>query len=228
MFILGHLGITLGSALAVAGIISHWPRRSVVRLAGRPDSPASLTTARPAAGSNRSPASAAATAGSASAGLGWLFGLKPLSRFLDIRVLLVGAVLPDIVDKPLAYFGFGDGRSITHTLLVFLVVLVTAFYIYLNHRRTWLLAIAIGMFSHLVLDSIWSGTHTFLWPVYGWGFVRPLDEPGLGQIKIWWHTLATNPGVDISEGIGLAVILVFTWVLAAHKKMGSFLLKGKA
>ena len=61
-------------------------------------------------------------------------------------------MFPDIIDKPLALWGFGGGRSITHTLLVFLLVAVTGAYLYLNHRKTWLLAIAIGMFTHLILD----------------------------------------------------------------------------
>src|SRR5665811_1301066 len=44
-------------------------------------------------------------------------GLNSLSRFLDIRVLMIGSLFPDIIDKPLGFIGFGDGRSITHTLL---------------------------------------------------------------------------------------------------------------
>jgi membrane-bound metal-dependent hydrolase YbcI (DUF457 family) len=97
-------------------------------------------------------------------------GLKSLSEFLDIRILVVGSLFPDIIDKPLEFIGFSDGRSVTHTLIVTLFVLVTGLFLFINYKKTWLLAIAIGMSTHLFLDSMWLAPHTLFWPTYGWSF----------------------------------------------------------
>ena len=44
-----------------------------------------------------------------------------LGRYIDIRLLLVGSLLPDIIDKPIGqYFlveTFSNGRIFSHTLL---------------------------------------------------------------------------------------------------------------
>jgi inner membrane protein len=44
----------------------------------------------------------------------WLSPFRALSGYLDIRLLLVGSVLPDIIDKPVGLYFFreslGSGR----------------------------------------------------------------------------------------------------------------------
>ena len=203
MFIFAHVGITLGAAVAVSGAINNWPRTSKAGV-----SPGLESSSPHESFSER-------------------LGLKALSNFLDIRLLMLGSLFPDIIDKPLAYWGFGGGRSITHTLLVFMVILVTGYYLYLNHKKTWLLAIAIGVFSHLVLDAMWASPPTLFWPLYGWDFPRSANEPGLNQIRLWWKTLISDTAVDVTEAIGLIVLLGIGWVLIGKKGLKEFLLKGR-
>jgi hypothetical protein len=47
------------------------------------------------------------------------------------------------------------------------------------------------------------------------------------QIGIWWHILITNVGVDISEIIGILIILFLLIVLFQQKQFKSLALKGK-
>jgi inner membrane protein len=204
MFIFAHVGFTLGAAALVSGALTKW---------GRPDIPDHNSSDSPSTLEKRS--------------LSDRSGLKSLSRFLDIRLLIIGSLMPDIIDKPLAFFGFGGGRSITHTLLVFLIVSSIALYFYLKQKRTWLLAIAIGMVTHLVLDLIWEAPRVLFWPLFGWAFPAPAHSLGLSQIAIWWNTLLTDPGSDITEAIGLLIILVLTWIILNQKNLKSFLLKGR-
>jgi membrane-bound metal-dependent hydrolase YbcI (DUF457 family) len=209
MFIFGHVGITLGAATAVCWGITGL--RSSPEIPPRADSktlPVSKITGKPGSISER-------------------IGLGALSRFLDIRILMIGALMPDIIDKPLSFLGFGNGRSITHTLLVFLIVLALALYLWKNRRQTWLIAIAVGMFTHLIFDRMWSTPRTLFWPLYGWAFTPAVQKIGLGQFTLWWHELFANSYVYISETIGFLVFVFFVGILLREKKLQAFLLKGK-
>lgn len=112
----------------------------------------------------------------------------------DYRLLVVGALLPDVVD---VWFG---GARLLHTFVASAVVLV-AVMVATRHRRALrrrLLAIPIGMFLHLVLDGMWTHQRVFWWPFFGTSFrdaafpstSHPLGivaaEEVAGAIALWW------------------------------------------
>jgi inner membrane protein len=209
MFIFGHVGITLGAATTFSAVVTslqHPPKRrlsedAVTLLAIKiKDQKVSIAER---------------------------IGLGPLARFLDIRILMIGALVPDIIDKPLSFLGIGDGRFITHTLLIFLVVSAIALALYLFQKKTWLLAIAFGTFTHLILDSMWAMPQTLFWPLSGWSFPAANHKIGLGQISAWWNMLLTNPRLDIGEAIGFLIVAGVVSVLLREKKFKVFLLSGK-
>ena len=207
MFLFAHVGITLGAAAGISAIISlrrsSDQRKNTAKLPSWSRSPNRKRPFRE------------------------IIGLDALSGFLDIRILMVGSMLPDIIDKPLSFMGLGSGRSIAHTLLLSLIVLCLAFYLYLNNRKTWLFAVAIGMFSHLILDSMRFTPQTLLWPFQGWAFPAPGHKVDLTQFHIRWNTLITNPGLVISEGIGLCVILALAAIVVYRRTVKAFLIQGK-
>jgi len=67
---------------------------------------------------------------------------------LNLAVIVLCGILPDLVDKPLAAMGIGGGRYIGHTLL-FAVVISGAFFLW---KKKYGLAAIIGLLSHLLLD----------------------------------------------------------------------------
>ncbi len=67
----------------------------------------------------------------------------------SLPLVFAGAILPDLIDKPLEALGIGGGRYIAHTLL-FVFVVAGLFYIWKNKYG---LSILLGMISHLFLDS---------------------------------------------------------------------------
>ena len=94
--------------------------------------------------------------------------------------LLLGMLLPDIIDKPLYYARLSDvfscTRTVGHTGLLALALLVAGL---LGRRRT-LAALATGMFTHLLLDCVMdvvvgstdrSAIRAALWPFLGVDFV---------------------------------------------------------
>jgi membrane-bound metal-dependent hydrolase YbcI (DUF457 family) len=208
MFVFAHVGITIGTSCIVSGIIIKRAKLHGKQLSGSDNIPFKNNIAEKTASISEQ------------------IGLSALSRFLDIRVLMVGALVPDIIDKPLSLFGFGNGRSITHTLLIFLIALSIGLYIFKYYKRTWPLPIVTGMLTHLILDSMWATPQTLLWPLYGWAFRVPDQRIGLGQIIIWWHNLISDPGVYIWEAIGILILTAFIVIIIHEKRFRTFLTKG--
>jgi len=95
-------------------------------------------------------------------------------KLIDYRILAVGAMLPDIIDKPLAFIlpGVLEGvtRNIGHTLL-FSLLLVVIWRLDSGRKMNFLLPLAIGSALHLLLDGMFTIPSTLLWPFMGWEFV---------------------------------------------------------
>ena len=115
---------------------------------------------------------------------------------MDVRLLLLGAVLPDLVDTPvgLVWFGtFGSLRLFAHTL-VLAALLMVAVVVRTRRgrpRKRWM-PLAVGVLTHLVLDAMWSDPETLLWPFLGldftpagFGTARTLVASILGDWRVW-------------------------------------------
>jgi len=152
-----------------------------------------------------------------------------LSRYVDIRILLVGALLPDIIDKPVGQYFFRDtfsnGRIFSHTLLFLVVLVAVGFFLYWRWRMVWMLTLAAGTFMHLLLDSIWQTPETLFWPFLGFGFPQAPLEDWLAELL---EGLSSKPAVYLPEAVGLAVLLWFFLTLVFRRKVGTFLKYGKA
>ena len=96
----------------------------------------------------------------------------------DYRLLLVGAVLPDVIDLPEGHAKWA------HSLTVAVGVLVAVMVVTAGRKpiRRLLLGLPIGMLLHLVFDGAFASTKVFWWPFSGsWGSVRvPSVQRG------WW------------------------------------------
>jgi inner membrane protein len=206
MFLFGHIGITLGAALAITGIVNSGREAASHRKI--------KTQTGPGTGDWH-------CASGSRPGLTSL--IESLGKFMDIRLLVLGSVLPDIIDKPVGMFLFGNGRVFTHSLLVTLLVLLTGFFLYLNYKRTAVLAVAYGMAGHLILDQIWLTPATFLWPMYGWAFPAGAVS---NYFKIWLSDLVSVPEVYISELAGLLILGIMAAVLVSKKKLWTLLKTG--
>jgi hypothetical protein len=88
----------------------------------------------------------------------------------DHRVLIAGALLPDVVDAP-----FGGAR-VAHTVLFSAALLLAVMLATRGRRQTrrrWL-ALPIGTFVHLLADGAWTRAETFWWPFLGGALGGPL------------------------------------------------------
>ncbi len=212
MLIVGHMGITLGAAVLLSGVVARGysikTRQNGVK--------------KYRASSRRmSPAKNYPAAGRAS----WLISL---GNYVDVRLLLVGSLLPDIVDKPLGMVLLRDtlnnGRIFSHSLVFALLLTLAGFYIYWRHGKTWILALAFGAFTHLLLDEMWLDPRTLLQPLYGY-------IPPRGDSTYWIsnivYDLHTDPGTYIPEIVGAAILTWFVVVLVRRKMVAAFIRSGK-
>jgi len=154
--------------------------------------------------------------------------LNESKHFIDYRLLFVGSMLPDLIDKPLGiYFladELGNGRIYAHTLLFALILLGSGIAVYLVRQNAGGLVLAGGVFAHLLLDSIWRTPGTLLWPLYGFAFDKYPTGDWLSNI---FEAMFSKPSVFIPEIIGLVLLLTFFWQLLRKKKFGQFLKSGR-
>lgn len=132
---------------------------------------------------------------------------------VDIRFLLAGAVVPDVIDLTLGTVvfaaRFGSGELWTHGLLVpsLVVILVLLATRRGRRRRAWM-AFAVGILFHLVLDAMWTDTRVFLWPFAG---VDLASGASGGYWAAAVERALSDPWRWVREGIGVAY-LAWVWV----------------
>ena len=205
MFFFGHIGITAGAAKACDIFLSRAKSGNIQEL----NYSSKITPA---------------------AGRKW-FSLYPLlsrinSRIdpIDYRMVLVGSILPDMIDKPVFLIAGGavslSGRDYAHTLLFNLVLLIGGL-ILIKYKRSWLLVISLSSFMHLVLDQMWTVPVVLLWPLLG-----PLPSGEIGALYGIFDALFSVPGVYIPETIGLVIILLFAFRLVKRKRVFGFIKDG--
>jgi inner membrane protein len=151
-----------------------------------------------------------------------------LAGYLDIRVLIIGSMLPDIIDKPLGLYFFagslGSGRIYTHTLLFLILIILAGLLLYRLKHTTWMLVLAAGTLAHLLLDEMWKFPKTLLWPVMGLEFEK---SDVAGWFDNIWNALSTKPDVYVPEAIGFVILVWFGLTLIFRKKIGDFIMRGR-
>jgi hypothetical protein len=100
-------------------------------------------------------------------------------RRIDYRYILIGAILPDIVDGMLGLFVFDgpSGRWIAHSLIANVVVTVAIILFFRGETRLAVFGLGVGWLTHLVGDAMWDAPQTFFWPLAGTGFADSPAEP---------------------------------------------------
>ncbi len=152
--------------------------------------------------------------------------IASVGRQIDLRVLLVGSLLPDIIDKPVGRLAFGTFgcRLFSHSLLFLMVIAFAGLCLYLSRHKSWLLVLGFGILIHLVLDTMWLDVHTLLWPLQGSSFPA-VERTGWEQGVL--HKLFTLPSVYVPELLGVAILAHFAWLLVHHGKTYAFIRHGQ-
>ena len=132
MLVFAHVGITLGAATLLANLLprSHSSKEATEEQGG---TAVRRLVAAPSDDIASTP------------GASWL---RTLTKYLDIRFLLVGSLLPDIPDRPVGHVffreKFSNGRMFSHSLLSAMLLGVAGPYVYRRYHKKWLAALAAG------------------------------------------------------------------------------------
>jgi hypothetical protein len=201
--ILGHAGLTLATA-CTAGYLSN-----------------ALSARRHWAESRQA---------EAAAGQVGLVGSAPgiaVPPTMDYRMVLLGSLFPDIVDKALAFWLLPEvvnynTRGVGHTLAFHLGLLVIAFLLLQLTRSYRPLIFAMASMGHLLLDHIWQAPRILWWPFYGWRL-----PPGTTTLDEWFrYHSSVSRWVTLPEVVGGLVLIWFAIQLYRHRAVLQFLRMG--
>ena len=146
--------------------------------------------------------------------LGILYFAPQLKTIIDLRYLAIGALLPDLIDKPLGMIVFAstisNGRMISHTLVFSLALFIIGLYLYDKRSNIIVITLALGSFFHLMEDKMWETPQTLFWPLFGWYFPKDQIANGLEFLFILFKESFTLEfsHVFIPEIIGMLVIVI--------------------
>ena len=212
MLLFGHTGITLGVAALLANAL--------------PGGYFSRNTGNEVIESS-SPSSQVPQAVSGNPGhrTSWFVSL---GARMDIRLLLIGSLLPDIIDKPVGLFFFreaiSNGRIFCHTLLFLFLTTMAGVYLYRRLGKTHLFAVSFGVLTHLIFDQMWRNPHTLFWPFLGLIFDR--EDAAEWLINIF-NALFTEPETYLPELAGAIILGWFVVTLMLRRKVWHFLRSGQ-
>lgn len=131
---------------------------------------------------------------------------------MDLRWVMVGSLLPDLIDKPIGSIAFhstfGTHRLFAHSVLFPIVGLAVVLIVTRRGTslRRGLIGVVIGVFVHLLLDAAWASPEAFWWPLFGWEF-PPVHESNFVKLL---GRMVTEPLVWVGEAAGLGY-LVYLW-----------------
>ncbi len=80
-------------------------------------------------------------------------------KLKNYKLVALGSILPDLIDKPLTIVGIGSGRFIAHSLIFTIAATLIS-------RE-----LGFGCAMHLILDRIWEEPDVLFMPIFGipWG-----------------------------------------------------------
>lgn len=147
---------------------------------------------------------------------------------MDLRFLVLGAIVADLVDTPIGFAFFIELRSVRlvlHSLTASAVVMIVVLWRTRRGRprKRWM-PIAIGMLLHLFLDAMWAEPETLWWPFLGSDF----SEVPAATVGAYVEGVLTDWRTWVTEFAGLVylVVLVRRGRLAQPEQRRQFLTTG--
>jgi hypothetical protein len=161
----------------------------------------------------------------------WIFRYVFRDPGVDLRALALGAILPDLIDKPLALLiapeTLGSDRIYAHTLVFALLVMTAGI---LGTRRGTVarkraVAFTVGILVHLLLDGLWTTPELLFWPVFGFEF----PSRGIETVAELAAEVFTDPIVLALEAAGIAYLAWLAWAggLARAERRAALIRTGR-
>ena len=151
--------------------------------------------------------------------LGVFFGLGKfiprLRTTIDPKYLAIGALFPDLIDKPLGRVIFAstfeNGRIIGHTLFFSLILFLIGLILVRKNGDIRIISLTTGSFFHLMEDQMWANPKTLFWPFLGLNFPKDhVDFTGMRYlIRLLKNSFTLSFSISsIPEVLGIGVIVI--------------------
>ncbi|WP_321506750.1 metal-dependent hydrolase [uncultured Methanoregula sp.] len=117
---------------------------------------------------------------------------------------IFGAILPDLLDKPLALLlsdYLGAGRTLGHTLLFFSILFALGIFLWYYRDSLLGMAFAFAVFSHQILDAMWLLSQTWLYPLMG-------PFPGMILPDYIWRNFWLELSCPSEWVFGISVLII--------------------
>ena len=130
-----------------------------------------------------------------------IFEIQPIKERYRVNraALIIGSILPDIIDKVLELLAVGPGKGYAHTL-IFAVISTAIIHFSFKKDKSKSFPFFIGLIIHFVLDF----PCPVFYPFFGFEFIDIHEDP----IKYWWEIPLRFPLVIASEIIGVFILIV--------------------
>lgn len=148
---------------------------------------------------------------------------------VDYRLLIVGSVIPDLIDKPIGLWLApdlvnGSTRGIAHSLAFALVLLAVLSFAFRPRFSPSSLALGLGNAGHLLLDQMWGSSRILLWPFLGSDLPQRARSISQYADSKLWDVLKFY--ADPPELIGAILILALAVKLLRDRAVRGFLRSG--
>lgn len=215
MLLFGHVGLTLAAGILAKNV----PNKGLVFATRRTETVASHRFSHLHQREDRAPNHRVSI-------------LSLLGDCRDYRLLLIGSLLPDLIDKPIGgvffFSTFQNSRIFAHTLCLNLLAAALGVYLYKRRRNSWLISLSFGSMMHLILDQMWLSPETLLWPAYGFSFPKLDSADFFGWLPKMLYVLRTDASVYVPEIVGLTITTWFLSKLIRKKQGHAFIRNGTA
>ncbi len=164
--------------------------------------------------------------------VGVLIGLVLADRLRDRRLLLfaaAGALLPDLIDKPLGHIilhdSIDDGRIFMHGLFLALTLLFIGLFLWRRRGSFVLGALACGILSHQVLDTMWELPVSWYYPLLG--PYQPGGFPDFLAFALWSEVGSLSEWV-FAAASAVVLLLVYRETTEAYLGSRAVIFSGRA
>lgn len=159
------------------------------------------------------------------------------SNFIDYRIVVLGSILPDIIDKPLVQIIYGlrnhDGHLIAHSFIFSVLLIALGIIIFFTKKNKNVLLLGFCSLIHQLFDKAILLPNIFLLPNVNSSnfillkrleFVHNITLPIYTRFPYLRDTMTyfEKPYVFISEVIGFIIIVYFICKLLKSKKCIEF------
>lgn len=164
------------------------------------------------------------------------------NKFIDYRIVILGSILPDIIDKPIVQIIYGlqnhEGHLIAHSFIFSILLIILGIVMLRRSKNKSIFLLGICSFIHQVLDKVVlipnehflqniNSSHFAVLKIFK--FVHYITVPictvfpYLSGVMMYFE----KPCVFMSEVMGFIIIIYFVCKLSKNKGYENFLKYGR-